>query len=231
MKNVLLIFALLIFCFPSNAQDKWFETHSDTTLLVNNSNKIVREFALKIQAARPGIEIDAKAIKNTDLTLISYDPENNTINLPFWGEVIPQQKAFFTKLAGGTEDGKKVFGLLFNGFYLAHELGHAVASKSGIQFDNEYDSEYFANEIAISYWKKTGKKKQLKICYKYVKKMLSYLKNPVPENENHKEYFTKHYHELGPDPYKYGYFQFAQFVEIYENKKLPDFNDLVTNQK
>ncbi|MCR6720981.1 MAG: hypothetical protein NVV59_12005 [Chitinophagaceae bacterium] len=59
--------------------------------------------------------------------------------------------------------------------------------------------------------------------------MLQSLKDPVPANENYKGYITSHYLELAADPYKYGYIQFKQFVEIYENKSLPDFDTYVTS--
>ncbi|MBX2931629.1 MAG: hypothetical protein KF781_06780 [Chitinophagaceae bacterium] len=55
------------------------------------------------------------------------------------------------------------------------------------------------------------------------------MKNPVPANENYKEYITKHYNELASDPYKYGYIQFSQFVEIYENNKLSGFGTFIKN--
>ncbi len=228
MKKLILILTLLTY-FQSNAQNKWFETYSDTMLFVNDANKIVKEFATKIKAINPEIEIDAKAIKNTKPYLIFYSPKNNVVNLPFWDEVIPQQKDFFTEIAGGKDEGKKVFGIFFNGFYIAHELGHAFASKTGKKFDNAYDSEYYANEIGILYWKASGQQETLKKCYKYAKKILKHLKNPVPENENYKEYITEHYNELAPDPYKYGYIQFSQFVEIYENNNISDFNTFVKN--
>lgn len=228
MKKSIIILALLTY-FQSNAQNKWFETYSDSALFVNDANTIVREFANKIKAINPEIEIDAKAIKNTKPYLIFYSPKNNVVNLPFWDEVMPQQKDFFTEIAGGKEEGKKAFGIFFNGFYLAHELGHALASKTGKKFDNLYDSEYYANQIGISYWKVTGQQKLLKECYKYSQKILEHLKNPVPENENYKEYITGHYNELASDPYKYGYIQFSQFVEIYENKNLPTFDTFVKN--
>lgn len=88
-------------------------------------------------------------------------------------------------------------------------------------------SEYFANELAMIYWRKLQRKKQLKQCYRYAKKMVAHLKNPVPAGEDPIKYFTDHYEELGADPYKYGYFQFAQFVKIYEDKSLPGFDKFI----
>jgi hypothetical protein len=146
-----------------------------------------------------------------------------------WEEIIPPQKAFFAEVAGGENEGKEVFGLFFNGFYIAHELGHSISASAGKKFDNAYDSEYDANIIAILYWRTTSEKDNLKKCYDYAKKMLTTLKNPVPENEDFKKYVTQHYKELASDPYKYGYIQFSQFVEIYENKTMPDFDTYIKN--
>ena len=61
--------------------------------------------------------------------------------------------------------------------------------------------------------------------------MLKTLKNPVPKNEDYKKYITENYGKLASDPYKYGYIQFSQFVEIYENSKLPDFDTYIKNYK
>ncbi|RYF38443.1 MAG: hypothetical protein EOO38_24760 [Cytophagaceae bacterium] len=46
-------------------------------------------------------------------------------------------------------------------------------------------------------------------------------------NTEVKKYFTEHYNEFGQDPYKYGFIQFSQFVKVYEDKSLPDFNTYV----
>jgi len=134
--------------------------------------------------------------------------------------VIPPQQEFFYKLAGGQESGKKVFGLFFNGFYLVHELGHAVEwsekAKGNKMTSSIYESEEFANELAILYWRKKGYSKELKECYDNAKIMLAKLDNPVPKGEDMLSFFSKNYEELTQDPYKYGYFQFDQFVRLYD---------------
>jgi len=221
MKNLILIF-LVLFSLQSNAQNRWFTTYSDSVALKTDAVKIVNQFKQKVKSANPTIKLDDwKVVKNTSPYLIYI--ENKTVNLPLWQEVIPQQKDFFAEVAEGKEQGREVFGLFFNGFYLVHELGHGLTEDAEKKFGNAYDSEYDANTIAILYWRNIGEKKNLKKCYTYAKKMLKHLKNPVPANENFKEYMSKHYQELSSDPYKYGYIQFSQFVEIYENKNLPDF--------
>ena len=57
--------------------------------------------------------------------------------------------------------------------------------------------------------------------------MVSQLPNPVPPGEDPIKYFNENYSELGADPYKYGYYQFAQIVKIYEDKSLPGFENFV----
>jgi hypothetical protein len=228
MKKIAFIFSVLFICFQLNVQAQWFTTYSDSTALKTDAEKIVSQFRKEVQTINPLLKpADWKVVKNTSPYLIYI--YQSTVNLPFWEEVIPQQKDFFTEVAGGKKQGKEVFGLFFNGFYLVHELGHGLVNNIEKKFGNQYDSEYDANTIAILYWRSAGQKATLKKCYAYAKKMLKHLKNPVPANEDFKEYMSKHYEELSSDPYKYGYIQFSQFVEIYENKKLPDFKTLMRN--
>ena len=57
--------------------------------------------------------------------------------------------------------------------------------------------------------------------------MVRQLPNPAPQGEDPINYFNEHYQELGSNPYKYGYYQFTQFVEIYKNKTLEVFDDFI----
>ncbi len=231
MKKTTLAFILLFSFLQTNAQNTWFSLYTDSLSLVSDAGKIVNEITVQIKKANPFVQFKQnKAIKNTTPYLIFIDLETNTVNLPFWTEVITPQKNFFAEVAGGEKEGKEVFGLFFNGFYLAHELGHSFSFSAGKKFDNAYDSEYDANIIGMLFWKQK-ENKYLQKCYDYAKKMLTTLKNPVPAGENYKKYITQHYEELSADPYKYGYIQFSQFVEIYENKTLTDFETFIKNYK
>lgn len=228
MKNIITLILMFATILPVNAQNKWFSTYNDSAALVVDANKIINRITPQVNNINPAINLRQNtAVKNTTPYLIYID--SVTVHLPMWEEVIPPQKAFFAKVAGGENEGKEVFGLFFNGFYIAHELGHSISASAGKKFDNAYDSEYDANIIAILYWRTTSEKDNLKKCYDYAKKMLTTLKNPVPENEDFKKYVTQHYNELASDPYKYGYIQFSQFVEIYENKTMPDFDTYIKN--
>lgn len=229
MKNTFTILMLVCLCELSFAQtNKWFSVYNDSTTLVTDANHLIQQIGTRIHKINSNSDVGKNvAIKNTKPSLIFINYNNKTVNLPFWQEVIAPQKKFFTEVAGGENEGKEVFGLFFNGFYLAHELGHSFFANADKKFDNSYDSEYEANLFAILYWKTAGEGSNLKRCYEYAQKMLKTLKNPVPENENYKKYITENYGKLASNPYKYGYIQFSQFVEIYENKNLTSFDTYV----
>lgn len=231
MSKYLFLLILCFVCSLTQAQNKWFTVYSDTNKLTIDANAIIEEMAAQIN--KSGLDakfLPPKAIKNTTPYLIYIDMEKGVVNLPFWTEVIPPQKEFFADVAGGEAKGKEVFGLFFNGFYLTHEVGHSFTLNAGKKFDNSYDSEYDANVMAMLFWRQKDSK-SLNTCYNYAKEMLKKLTNPVPVGADYKGYMTKHYDELSSDPYKYGYIQFTQFVEIYENKSLPDFSTYVRNYK
>jgi hypothetical protein len=235
MKYFSRVFFLNICLFSSfsvSSQSKWFSLYSDSSAMVKDANTIVQDIKSTVQKANPALKLDANtAIKNTSPYLIYIDLELHTVNLPLWTEVIPEQKGFFAEVSGGEAQAKEVFGLFFNGFYLAHEYGHAFSANAGKDFSNAFDSEYDANVFAMLYWRKAGKEKELLLCYNYAKKMLQTLKDPVPQGEDYKQYMTKHYQELSSDPYKYGYIQFKQFVEVYESKAFSNFDAFVKNYK
>lgn len=229
MKHFLVILLFLTFPFIK-AQSNWFSTYSDSIQLTRDANKLIKEVAQKVYDSNSEISIDGNiALKNTTPYLIFI--KDSQVNLPLWQEVISPQKMFFTEISGSEEEGKKVFGLFFNGYFLVHELGHSLAQNQGKIYKNAYDSEYDANQFAIIYWRESEYKNQLEQCYTYAKSILNHLKNPVPKNEDFKKYVTEHYDELSSDPYQYGYIQFSQIIEIYENRELPNLKTYLTNYK
>jgi hypothetical protein len=109
--------------------------------------------------------------------------------------------------------------------YLIHEYGHAY--QEIYDFDNSkvsYQNEHLANTIAMLYWRKIGKTKELDEYYELAKKMFKKLPNPVPAGENKEDYFTKNYEAAASNPFVYAYMQFGQFIAIYEDKNLPEFD-------
>jgi hypothetical protein len=234
MKKQLLALCLLIASL-TNAQNKLFSTYTDAKILAQDANAIVTDFIKEATGANKNIDISATAILNTSPYLVYWDDSLKTVNLPLWTEVIAPQQQFFIALNDSNEKkGIEMFGLFFNGFYIAHELGHGIEwqqMKIGNKFcKGLYESEYFANTLAIIYWKQKGKEKELAACYAYAKKFVAQLPNPVPANEDPIVFFNTHYDELSVDPFKYGYYQFKQFVEIYEQQQLPSFSNYLAQK-
>jgi len=228
MKNILL--NLVIFCSANLliAQNQIFKTYQDKVALQKDAKNLVELFANDLKKIEPTISFDIKSRINTTPYLIYYDGKNE-VSLPYWEEVIPPLKQFITQVSGSEEKGKEVFGLFFNGFYIPHELGHALQDIREGDFENGYESEYFANAVAILWWRKQGKEKELKKCYEYTKEILKKLPNPIPEGQTMEKYFFENYRSATQDPAVYGFLQFTQFIKIYEDKSLPDFDTFILN--
>lgn len=225
MKKCIFLIALLYSTCHIFAQNEWFSLYQDSTKLTKDAKKITTDFENDIKKISPTTKFSIKAVLNTTPYLIYYDNIERTANLPIWEQVIPQQKNFFYEVAGSEAEGRKTFGLFFNGFYLPHELGHAFQDATNeSESGPSYQDEYLANTIAILWWRKHKRNEDLKVCYEYAKKIWSKLPNPVPENMSEVEYFTKNYQEASSNPYVYGYMQFKQFIQIYEDKNLPEFD-------
>lgn len=219
---------LLFFLWnPLSAQNPFFEVFTDSTALKEKSIELIEDFQGMLN--KMDAEFDLKKPK---VAYGAWGPfylqQQNTIYLPVWSISPREFQDFCVDVAANEAEGEKMFGLFFNGFYVAHEVAHAFQYAANKLPENEYDKEYIANMIAVLYWKAKGKQKELDACYRYGQKAMAKLKNPIPEGEDVKEYFTEHYWEMAQDPYKYGYIQFSQFIEVYENELLPDFKTYVT---
>jgi hypothetical protein len=227
MKKTALLFALLLSSILFG-QEKWFTTYQDSIALVSDANEVTNLFTKDLKKLAPQLQFEIKTILNTTPYLIFF--YKDAANIPLWEQVIPEQKQFFYQLAGSELEGKKMFGLFFNGFYLPHELGHAFEYKLYGEIKGSYESEYFANTVAILWWKKQKRHADLKSCYEAAKKMWSQLPNPVPEGQTIEAYFSENYEKATQDPFVYGYLQFKQFIDIYETKNLLDFDAFIKNE-
>lgn len=227
--HFLLYIFLMLGCQTGTAQNQWFSTYTDSVALVKESTRLADVFKADIKKLRPGMDFKTGVLLNTTPYLIYYSTNDN-VNLPLWSQVLPPIKGFTAQVTGSETEGERMFGLFFNGFYLPHELGHALQAYVDPKGDNlSFKNEYLANEIAMLWWRKQGKDKELKACYELAKSMFAKLPNPVPEGQTAEEYFTKNYEQATKDPFVYGYMQFAQFIKVYEDKSLPDFDTYITN--
>ena len=111
MKRIALLLALTLATNLTFAQEKWFVRFTDSISLVNNANKIATIFVDDIKKIKPDIKFDIKAIMNTTPSLIFYNENTKTVNLPLWEQLKPEQKNFFYEVAGNEESGKTAFGL------------------------------------------------------------------------------------------------------------------------
>lgn len=219
-KSILLLFLLVI--QSSIAQKKWFTIYSDSITLVKEANTITKSFTKDIKKCNKKMAFNIKTVLHTTPYLIYF--YKDAANIPLWEQVIPEQKQFFYEIGGSEAEGKRIFGLFFNGFYLPHELGHAYEYLLKGNIETGYEGEYFANTVAMLWWKKHHREKELKECYEAAKKIWAKLPNPVPAGSTIEEYFSKNYEQATTNPYVYGYMQFQQFIAIYEDKTLPDFD-------
>jgi hypothetical protein len=221
----------LIFCSLINfsfAQNQWFQTYTDSIALVKDANLISEAFITDIRNIKSDFKFEGNIILDTSPYLIYYGFDKN-VHLSLWEQVLPEIKSFFVELSGSETEGKTMFGLFFNGFYLPHELGHALQDEVDGTLEQSYKSEYFANTIAMLWLRKHGYQKELEQCYNFAKAMESKLPNPVPDEESIEDYFTHNYNEASKNPYSYGYMQFKQFVEVYEDEALVDFDTFMKN--
>ena len=162
MKKCIFLITFLCSTYQIFAQKKWFSLYQDSIQLTKDAEKITTNFENDIKKISPTTKFSIKAVLNTTPYLIYYDNINITANLPIWKQVIPQVKNFFYEVAGSEDEGRKAFGLFFNGFYLPHELGHAFQDATNDSaVDLSYQNEYLANTIAILWWKKHKRNKEL----------------------------------------------------------------------
>lgn len=225
MKQIISTIVLILFCEIAAGQDGLFSLYKDSSDLVDDAKRISEKFSADIQKIEPSLKLDVNVVKNTTSALIYY--HKNTINLPLWSEVIPQQKHFFYLMVENENEGKTFFGLLFNGFYLVHEFAHALQDNHEGKIEGSYHNEFFANRVAILWWRGIGKQKELEDCYHFIKKVLDKMPNPVPENVPIDRYFTENYNKVADDPMIYGFMQFKQFIEIYENSNQENFDSFL----
>lgn len=227
MRKIFIVTCLLFFFQVMQAQmNSWFTPYNDSSDLVNDANRIIQKMTNRIKEINPDIPLQpVVAIKNTQPFLIAID--SNTIHLPLWEEIHPNTREFLVNVSGGARESMIFFGLFFNGFYLVDEVGHSVLFSTKNITNTSYEGEWEANKLAILYWRDQGKDSLLNKCYQYAKKVLVMMKNPVPENEDIKNYLSKHYYDVAADPYQYGYIQMSQFIELYEDKNLSNFENYI----
>lgn len=228
MTKIFSSFCLLVFSSSLLAQNKVFEVYTDSTLLCKENDALIADIENRVKAI--DITFSFKGLKTiTDDSPGGYFLYGqNVIHHATWDIEEKFIGQLATELTGSKEKGKEFVGLFVHGFFLAHEVGHAMQfHTNNWKNENLFANEYQASEIALLYWISKGKKKELDKCYELAKLVVSTAENPFPENVDIEKYFTEHYNEFLQNPKKYGYVMFTQIVKVFEDKSLPDFDTYV----
>ena len=228
MIRTIFLYALLLMSSVTFSQNKLFEIFTDSTALRKENDLIIKDFEARVKKIDNTVSFNGlKTVVKDSLFSGYYLPRTNRIYLTRWQSTPKVIVDFCTQVMGNKKDGEKLAGMYFYGFFLPHEVGHGLQFNTKTRKDNEYDNEYEASLLALLYWKERKKDKEMKECYKIAKQVLSKLKNPIPENEDMKQYFTVHYEEMAQDANSYAYMLFKQIVAIFEDKNIPDFQTYI----
>lgn len=164
----------------------------------------------------------------TDARVISYDPEKRAVIIGRWEALPPPIQGFLADWAAHDMPGETpqaLFDKLFNGFLVAHELGHWVGDQSGrMATVDYYDFEVEANRFAIAFAaldpRTLATREETVGQFSYIRG----LPNPVPEGQTARQYFNDNYMTLTTqDPIAYNWYQ-GHFMQMaWERRDEADF--------
>ncbi len=224
-----MLFLFVFWCSTVFGQKQLFHLYKDSTGLAKDANAMAVSFFDRVRQAdktlgiAPVFVIGATAIPDT------YLPQKNTINIALWKSLDAAQKNAFDHFYGKEAAATKAFELFANGFNIIRDLGRSVQFAREKGSTKKFESDYFANTLAVLFLRASGESRQLDECYKYVRKMLVKIPDPVPPGENTEDYYNKNYAAIVRNPCGDTYYQFSQFVKIYEDKSLPGFDAFIKN--
>lgn len=228
MKRILPILLLSWFCITATAQNHYFEIFTDSAALKNQNDELISDIETRVRLIEPSFSFKGLTTEIPKTFMPGqYRSKTNKIYQLTWQTGGPPMESFLTEMGGSPDKGKSLAAQFFYGFFLPHEVGHALQYHTNKLPENAYDEEYQANELAVLYWRSKGRDKELQQCNEMAIKILTKLQNPIPENVDGKKYITAHYDELLKDPYKYAFIQFSQIVKILDDKSLPDFDTYI----
>lgn len=215
----ILLFAMaLLPSLAANGQSALFRLYTDSLSLVADAAKVVTDFNRRVNALRPGLEMKTGFAVHTTEALVYYAPKADKVVASLYHQLPEQSRLFFETYSQSEDEARELFAYFFNGFFIPHELGHALVARHNLHDPKQmYWEELEANQIAMNYWHSLGKTDELAKCYAFARGFLAQVPDPVPEGEDRISWFNANYWELGKQPEKYGYFQFGQFVELYED--------------
>jgi hypothetical protein len=204
--------------------------YTDTARFRADAQDIVRAFAAEVARARGGplAEVPTVQIRNMP-QLIMFDGPANQVVVPWWDTTPPEMRAVFRTFAGGGDrEAEHLFRAFFNRFLIAHEAGHWFQARANRREPTLYANENMANRLAVAFWRtQPGGDAFLAEAERLAARAAANLPDPTPAGEDPVAYFGANYHALGPDPLKYGYYQFRFMRDALRDRAALDFSRMV----
>jgi hypothetical protein len=210
--RVITVFALA-FLFPcyASGQSGFLRQFETREALEADANKIIADFDLFVKDQGYSLPAIPKVKIQTEPSLIRVDRLNNAIIVPYWEDLTNDQKEIFKSWRG--DNAEEFFVLMFNWFFIPHELGHFINPM--IHDLNPYQCEQEANEVAITFFRRNPENiEKLDVTKKLLTKILEILPKIDFGNMSEAEYFNANYQNMGSNPNVYGYFQFKFILDI-----------------
>jgi hypothetical protein len=204
--------------------------YPDTTALRAGAQDIVSAFAAEVARVRgaPLADVPTVLVRNTSGLIMFLDPTNQ-IMVPWWDTTPPEMRAVFRTFAGGGDrEGERLFRAFFNRFLIAHEAGHWFQYRADRKERTLYENENMANRLAVAFWRtQPGGEAFLAELEGLAGRAAANLPDPTPAGEDPVAYFGANYERLGPDPLKYGYYQFRFMRDAIRDRAQLDFARMV----
>jgi hypothetical protein len=136
MKAAILFSLITVTCFlsstaqsGSSTHDVLFKLYSDSVSLSRDATPIVTDFNNRVNRIRPDLDFNVGFVVYTTPGMVYYAPKSKNVVTSLYHELPEEHKTFFTTYSDNEEDAKQFFALFFNGFYIAHELGHGLGGR------------------------------------------------------------------------------------------------------
>ena len=217
-RNILFFGFCLAFLFPyyASGQSSFIKHYETRESVESDGNEIIAGFNQFVKDQGFSLPSIPKIKIQTEPFLIKLDRPNNTIIVPYWDDLTNDQKEIIKSWRG--ENAEEFFVLMFNWFFIAHELSHYI---NPMDHDlNPYQCEREANEVAVTFFRRNPENfEKLDFIKKSLTKVLEILPKIDFGNMSEAEYFNANYQKIGSNPNVYGYFQFKFILDILNNQK------------
>lgn len=140
MKSIISILLLSWLCLTAKAQNRYFEIYTDSAALKNQNDDIIRDIEERVKLVESSFSFKGLTTEIPKTFMPGqFRSRTNKIYQLTWQIGGPPMESFLTEAGGNTEKGKSLAALFFYGFFLPHEVGHALQFHTGNVPQNNYD--------------------------------------------------------------------------------------------